>query len=148
MASGSSSWSIAYFWSVNYRQVQIGRSEDMSLKSGCRIYNYQKAYHKVHRVCKWIAIPDNVITLLSSLMRKQKTRLEIWRDGENSYSSAGFCISKIPVCKLPKECKGYRIGQPGTRPSHQKRFRNKKYARTTGKRRTIVHEKKRWRKRT
>ena len=45
-------------------------------------YDYKKAYDKVHhdwmlRVYKWIGIPDNVITLLNSLMRKWKTGLEI-----------------------------------------------------------------------
>ena len=52
-------------------------------------YNYKKAYDKVHydwmfRVYKWIGISDNVIKLLSSLMRKWKTRLEIWKDGKKS----------------------------------------------------------------
>ena len=54
-------------------------------------YDYKKAYDKVHhdwmlRVYKWIEISDNVITLLSSIMRKWKTRLEIWKDGEKSIS--------------------------------------------------------------
>ena len=45
-------------------------------------YDYKKAYDKVHhdwmlRVYKWIGKTDNVITLLSSLMRKWKARLEI-----------------------------------------------------------------------
>ena len=83
------------------------------------------------RVYKWIGIPDNVIKLLSSVMRKWKTRLEIWEDGKkgisrgtdimfgflqsDSYSPVGFHISEIPVCKLLQETKGYRIGQPGKR---------------------------------
>ena len=38
-------------------------------------YNYKKAYNKIQhdwmlRIYKWIGIPDNVITLLNSLMRK------------------------------------------------------------------------------
>ena len=50
-------------------------------------YDYKKAYDKVHhdwmlRVHKWIRMPDNLIRLLSSIMRKKKTRLEIWRDGK------------------------------------------------------------------
>ena len=69
------------------------------------------------RVYKWTGIPDNVITLLSSLMRKWKTRLEIWKDGEksidrwinimcgclqgDSYSLVGFCIPEIPVNEIP-----------------------------------------------
>ena len=48
-------------------------------------YDYKKAYDKVHhdwmlRVHKWIGVPCNAITLLSSIMRKWKTRLEIWKD--------------------------------------------------------------------
>ena len=47
--------------------------------------DYKEAYDKVHhhwmlRVYKWTGIPGNVITLLSSLMEKWKTRLEIWKD--------------------------------------------------------------------
>ena len=38
------------------------------------------------RVYKWIGIPDNVIKLLSSVMRKWKTRLEIWEDGKKGIS--------------------------------------------------------------
>ena len=64
-------------------------------------------------------------------MRKWKTRLEIWKDGEksisrwinimcgflqgDSYSTVGFRISEIAVCKLLQECKGYRMGQQGKR---------------------------------
>ena len=45
-------------------------------------YDYKKAYGKVHhdwmpRVYKWVGIPGNVIILLSSLMRRWKTRLDI-----------------------------------------------------------------------
>ena len=50
-------------------------------------YDYKKAYDKVHhdwmlRVYKWIEISDNEIKLLSSMMRKWKTRLEIQKDGK------------------------------------------------------------------
>ena len=53
--------------------------------------DYKKAYDKVHHdwmlgVYKWIGIPDNVITLLSSIMRKWKTRLDIWKDRKKSIS--------------------------------------------------------------
>ena len=53
-------------------------------------YDYKKAYDKVHhdwmlRVYKWIEISDNEITLLSSMMRKWKTRLEIQKDGKKKY---------------------------------------------------------------
>ena len=54
-------------------------------------YDYKKAYDKVHhdwmlRVYKWIGILDNVIALLSSIMRKWKMTLGIWKDGEKSIS--------------------------------------------------------------
>ena len=38
------------------------------------------------RVYKWIAIPRNVVTLLSSLMRIWKTRLQILKDGGKNIS--------------------------------------------------------------
>ena len=54
-------------------------------------YDYKKAYDKVHynwmlRVFTWIGMPTNVITLMRELMRKWKTRLEIWNDGEKKTS--------------------------------------------------------------
>ena len=54
-------------------------------------YNYKKASDKVHhdwmiRVYEWIGIPNSVIKLVKMLMRKWKTRLEIWRDGEKTTS--------------------------------------------------------------
>ena len=54
-------------------------------------YNYKKAYGKVHhdwmiRVYEWIGIPKSVIKLVKMLMRKWKTRLEIWRGGEKTTS--------------------------------------------------------------
>ena len=84
-------------------------------------YDHKKAYDKVHhdwmlRVYHWISIPKEVITLISQLMEKWKTKLEIWSRGEkltsrwtdiscgflqgDSYSLVGFCISEIPVCLL------------------------------------------------
>ena len=50
-------------------------------------YDYKKGYDKVHhdwmlRVYHWIGIPKEVITLISQLMEKWKTRLEIWSRGE------------------------------------------------------------------
>ena len=99
-------------------------------------YDYKKAYDKVHhdwmlRVYTWTGIPKNVITLMRELMRKWKTRLEIWNDGEkkisrwinvscgflqgDSYSPVGFCLTEIPVCILQQETKGYRMGAPGAR---------------------------------
>ena len=79
--------------------------------------------------------PKDVITLISQLMEKWKTRLEIWSRGEkltsrwidiscgflqgDSYSPVGFCISEILVCLLLQQSKGYRIGQPGCRDISQ-----------------------------
>ena len=45
-------------------------------------YDYKKGYDKAHhdwmlRVYKWIGIPDDVITLLNSIIGKWKSRLEI-----------------------------------------------------------------------
>ena len=76
-------------------------------------------------------MPGHVIKLLSELMRKWKTRLEICSDGKkkvsrwieikcgflqgDSYSPVGFCLSEIPVCKSLQESKGYRMGEPGNR---------------------------------
>ena len=67
--------------------------------------------------------------LISQLMEKWKTRLEIWSRSEkltsrwidiscgflqgDSYSPVGFCISEIPVCLLLQQSKGYRMGTPG-----------------------------------
>ena len=49
-------------------------------------YIYKMAYDKVHhgwmiRVYEWIGIPRSVIKLIKELMRKWKTRLEIWNYG-------------------------------------------------------------------
>ena len=103
-------------------------------------YDYKKAYDKVHhdwmlRIYHWIGIPKEVITLISQLMVKWKTRLEIWSRGEkltsrwidiscgffqgDSYSPVGFCISEILVCKLLQQCKGYRMSPPGCRDISQ-----------------------------
>ena len=54
-------------------------------------YCYKKTYDKAHhdwmlRVYNWIGIPGHVIRLLSDLMRKWKTRLEIWSDGKKKVS--------------------------------------------------------------
>ena len=69
-------------------------------------YDYKKAYDKVHhdwmlRVYKWIGIPDNVITLLSSIMRKWKTRLEIWKDGKKvSVDELILCVVSSKVTAI------------------------------------------------
>ena len=96
-------------------------------------YDYKKAYDKVHhdwmlRVYHWTGIPKEVITLISQLMEKWKTRLEMWSRGEkltsrwtdiscgffqeDSYSPVGFCILELLVCLLLQQSKGYRMGPP------------------------------------
>ena len=54
-------------------------------------YDYKKAYGKVHhdlmiRVYEWIGIRRSAIKLIKELMRKWKTRLEIWKDDEKMTS--------------------------------------------------------------
>ena len=54
-------------------------------------YDYKKAYDKVHhywmlRMYQWIRIPREVVQLISVLMEKWKTRLEIWNNGEKMIS--------------------------------------------------------------
>ena len=99
-------------------------------------YDYKKAYDKVHHdwmlhVYEWITTPKEVIELIYQLMSKWKTRLEIWNEGDtvtsrwieilsgflqgDSYSPVGFCISEIPLCKLLKQSKGYRMREPRNR---------------------------------
>ena len=72
-----------------------------------------------------------MIAPLSELMRKWKAGLEIWKDCEervsrwieimcgflqgDSYSPVGLCLSEVPVCKLLRESKEYRMGEPGNR---------------------------------
>ena len=105
---------------------------------GVAYYDYKKAYDKVHhdwmlRVHNWIGIPGHVIRLLSELMGKWKTRLEIWSDGKkkvsrwieikcgfiqgDSYSPVGFFlyIRATSVCNLLQESNRYRMGEPGNR---------------------------------
>ena len=97
-------------------------------------YKYKKAYDKVHhdwmlQVYSWMGIPVNVILLLQELMKKWKTRLEMWSNGKkslnrwrkilceflqgDSYSPIGFCLAEVPVCRLIKNTRGYGMGKPG-----------------------------------
>ena len=64
-------------------------------------------------------------------MRKWRTRLEIWNDGEKKISQwinvlcgflqgdrclpVGFCLIEIPVCNLLQDTTGYPMGVPGAR---------------------------------
>ena len=78
---------------------------------------HEKTQDKVHhdlllRVCHWMSIPKNVIRMLSKLMSKQETKLEVWENGEkkashtefgylqdDSYSPLNFCLLKYSsVC--------------------------------------------------
>ena len=72
-----------------------------------------------------------MIKFIKELMRKCKTKLEIWRIFEkmtrqwiqilcgflqgDSYSPVGFCISEIRVCILLQHSRGYRMEEPGNR---------------------------------
>ena len=77
-------------------QLIIGRCIMEEVKQHHRnlavvFYDYKKVYNKVHhdwmiRVYEWIGIPRGVIKLIKELMRKWKTRLEIWSDGEKMTS--------------------------------------------------------------
>ena len=76
-------------------QLIIDRCIMEEVKQHCNLavafYNYKKASDKVHhdwmiRVYEWIGIPNSVIKLVKMLMRKWKTRLEIWRDCEKTTS--------------------------------------------------------------
>ena len=90
-------------------QLNIDKSTMQKVKTYHRNLAVEFYDYKMLRVCKWTGIPDNVITRLISIMRKWKTSLEIWKDGEksisrcidkmcgflqgDSYSPVGFCIS-------------------------------------------------------
>ena len=103
-------------------------------------YDYKKVNNKVHhnwilRVYRWVGIPDEVIKLISNLMELWKTRLEIWSKGEkitsrwiniasrllqgDSYSSVGFCISEIPLCRLLQQSREYTMVPPRSRDVSQ-----------------------------
>ena len=99
-------------------------------------YDYRKAYDSVHhdwmlRVFDWIGIPNDIRLVLQELMKRWKTRLEVWDDNKkwvsrwiniscgflqgDSYSPVGFCLTEIPVCILLSQTRGYRMGPPGER---------------------------------
>ena len=98
-----------------------------------RAWVKKKTYDKVHhdwmlRLYKWVGVPDEVIELISNLMKLRKTRFEIWNKGEkmksrwiyissgllqgDSYSPVEFCISEILVCGLIQQSRDYRIRPP------------------------------------
>ena len=99
-------------------------------------YDYKKAYDSVHhdwmlRVFDWIGIPNDIRLVLQELMKRWKTRLEVWDDNKkcvsrwiniscgflqgDSYSPVGFCLTEIPLCILLSQTRGYRMGPPGER---------------------------------
>ena len=95
-------------------------------------YDYQKAYDMVRhdwmiRVYQWMEVTQKVVNVISKLMERWKTRLEINQDGKvatsrvinivkgflqgDSYSSVGFCLTEVPVAMLIEESDGYKMGQ-------------------------------------
>ena len=53
--------------------------------------DYQEAYDRVHydwtlKVCIWMGIPDDECRLIEELMKKWKTRLKVWKDGQKETS--------------------------------------------------------------
>ena len=99
-------------------------------------YGYRKTCDNVDhdwmlRVYNWIGIPKGVISVFSELMKRWKTRLEVW-DGNDksvsrwiniscgfllgdSHSPVGFCLTEILVCILLSETRGYRMSPRGKR---------------------------------
>ena len=79
-----------------------------------------------------MGIPECVCRVIEELMRKWKTRLEVWVNGKkgisgwvkiktgflqgDSYSAVGFCLTEVPVCVLLSKIKGYKMGDPVDRP--------------------------------
>ena len=68
-----------------------GRSEGTPYRNlAVAYYDYQKAYGRVHdwmsKVYRWIGVPDDISRLIETLMKKWKTRLEVWTKGEKKIS--------------------------------------------------------------
>ena len=99
-------------------------------------YDYKKAYDFVQhdwliRVLDWMKVPEQVIKLLSVIIRKWKTKLILFDKGKfiesrwihfkrgllqgDSLSPIAFCLNEIPVGMLMNETKGYKMGLPGER---------------------------------
>ena len=54
-------------------------------------YDYKKVYDKMHhdymlRMYTWMGILENLVALLNELMRKWKTKFEIWSNGDTKIS--------------------------------------------------------------
>ena len=117
-------------------QCILGELKEHHKNLAVAYHDYQKAYDKIKhdwmiRVYNWIGLPQEVIGIISNLMSKWRTRLEINRDGKkensrwinikrnflqgDSYSPVGFCCTEIPAAMLLEETKGYSIGNPGER---------------------------------
>ena len=76
--------------------------------------------------------------LIEELMKKFKTRPEVWKDGQketsrwisiktgflqgDSYSPVGFCLGKLPIRMLLRKTRGYRMGMPGRRTVKRTQF--------------------------
>ena len=55
-------------------------------------YDYRKECNNVHhdwmfRVYDWIGMPKDVVLLLCELMKRWKTKLEVWDGNENSVTN-------------------------------------------------------------
>ena len=97
-------------------------------------YNYSFFFKNVVKfidVYRWVGVPEKVVNVLSQLMERWKTRLEVtdkrkvktsrWikiRKGflqGNSYSPVCFCLTEVPIAMMLEETDGYKIGKPGER---------------------------------
>ena len=99
-------------------------------------YDYQKANDMVQhdwmlRVYRWMGVPEKVVNVISKLMSRWKTRLEVTENGKttksrvicivrgflqgDSYSPVGFCLTEVPVAMLMEDTDGYMMGQEGER---------------------------------
>ena len=81
------------------------------------------------RVYRWIGVPEKVVNVISKLMSRRKTKLEVAENGKttrnreicivrgflqgNSYSPVGFCLTEVPVAKFMEDTDGYMMGQEG-----------------------------------
>ena len=99
-------------------------------------YDYKKAYDFVQhdwflRILRWISIPQEIIRLITEIMKKWRTKLMVFKNEKliesrwiqfkrgllqgDSLSAMAFCISEIPFGILMDNTRGYRMGAPGDR---------------------------------
>ena len=78
-----------------------------------------------------MGVPEKVVNVISKLMSRWKTRLEVTEKGKttksrvicivrgflqgDSYSPVGFCLTEVPVAMLMEDTNGYMMGQEGER---------------------------------